>query len=178
MKKGNYVLHYISDDSHSFNNWNDNPPYDPDRWGISLWAVNGKELKNVKTFEPDKFNSNNVIVQIIKVGNNEKIKKEFYLDKDTKVRIYALGEGSDNDMSDYAWIINKDTGNSIWEMTYNITTYAGGAAKNRQFNGTMILKKGNYTIHYKSDDSHSYKNWNDSPPDDPTMYGITLYYEK
>jgi len=38
------------------------------------------------------------------------------------------------------------------------------------------LPKGSYTLFYETDDSHSYRNWNDDPPRDPEMYGITIYY--
>ena len=42
-------------------------------------------------------------------------------------------------------------------------------------NATIMLEKGSYELHFQSDDSHSYKGWNMDPPDDPTMWGITLY---
>jgi hypothetical protein len=42
-------------------------------------------------------------------------------------------------------------------------------------NTTIMLDKGSYKLHYVSDDSHSFNNWNTDPPDDPSMWGITVY---
>jgi hypothetical protein len=33
---GEYVLHYRTDDSHSFGAWNADPPSDPSRWGVTV----------------------------------------------------------------------------------------------------------------------------------------------
>ena len=78
-------------------------------------------------------------------------------------------------MADFGWIENNNSRKTVWEMTYRMTENAGGARKNRMFNGTIVLPKGNYTLFYETDDSHSYRDWNDDPPRDPDMYGITLY---
>jgi len=37
LPAGSYVLRYTSDGSHSYGDWNANPPDDPERWGISLF---------------------------------------------------------------------------------------------------------------------------------------------
>ena len=37
LEPGEYELHYECDDSHAFNDWNDDPPEDPVHWGISLY---------------------------------------------------------------------------------------------------------------------------------------------
>ncbi|MBI3189567.1 MAG: hypothetical protein HYZ33_02850 [Ignavibacteriales bacterium] len=78
-------------------------------------------------------------------------------------------------MFDYGWIENARTGEVVWEMTYTMTFHAGGARKNRMVNTTIVLDKGEYLLRYVSDDSHSYRDWNMDAPDDPTMWGITLY---
>ena len=106
------------------------------------------------------------------------ISKTFTLDKATTVRIYALGESSDHHLADYGWIENAETGKTVWEMTYGMTERAGGARKNRKVVTSISLEKGEYELHYESDGSHSFNNWNDTPPDDRTHWGITLYKEK
>jgi hypothetical protein len=63
-------------------------------------------------------------------------------------------------------------------MTYRKTQHAGGARKNRLFSGTIVLEKGEYDVHYVTDDSHSYMDWNATPPDDQESYGITLIKER
>lgn len=175
FEKGNYIVYYSTDGSHSYNDWNSTAPFDGEQWGISIWAVNENNAKKIKTFKEDDFKNKNVIAQIVRVRDDENIKKTFTLDKDTKVRIYAIGEGSGHEMSDYGWIENKENGKVVWEMTYRTTERAGGSSKNRMYNGTILLPKGNYILYYETDDSHSYRDWNADPPKDPEMYGITLY---
>ncbi|MGD8922456.1 MAG: hypothetical protein PVH24_04345, partial [Candidatus Zixiibacteriota bacterium] len=36
LDKGNYILYFVTDDSHSFDEFNVNPPYDPYNWGITI----------------------------------------------------------------------------------------------------------------------------------------------
>ena len=173
--KGDYIVYYSTDDSHSFNNWNSDPPYDPEQWGITIWTADANDYNKVKTFSEDDFKNKNIIAQIVKVRDDRHIEKNFSMDKEGKIRIYAIGEGTDHDMDDYGWIENSEAGKVVWEMSYGTTEHAGGARKNRMFNGTIYLPKGNYTLHYETDDSHSYRDWNDDPPNDPDMYGITVY---
>ena len=80
-------------------------------------------------------------------------------------------------MSDWGWISDKKTGATVWEMTYSMTNHAVGARKNRMVNTTVILDKGEYVLHYETDDSHAYSDWNSDPPEDPEYWGITLYPE-
>jgi hypothetical protein len=63
-------------------------------------------------------------------------------------------------------------------MTYRNTESAGGAKKNRLFNDTVILPKGNYKVYYETDGSHSYHRWNATPPHDQERYGISLLAER
>ncbi|MCK4754842.1 MAG: hypothetical protein KAS58_06385, partial [Calditrichia bacterium] len=91
------------------------------------------------------------------------------------VRIYALGEGDRDEMYDYAWIEDYNTDRTVWKMRYRDTRKAGGASKNRLFDGTIRLKRGTYVVYYVSDDSHSYSEWNKDPPRDRTSWGITIY---
>ena len=81
-------------------------------------------------------------------------------------------------MYDYGWIERSGTREIPWEMTYAMTFHAGGAKKNRMVNTTIVLEAGSYTLRYRADDSHSFNGWNSAPPDDPTMWGITLHAEE
>jgi hypothetical protein len=177
LPAGTYTVFYASDGSHSYNDWNTDPPYDEEHWGITIYPA------------PDNFNKANfatggdasgagVIAQIVRVGDSENRQTSFTLSKRTKVRIYAIGEGQNHEMFDYGWISKGAGGDVLWEMTYPMTFNAGGAKKNRMVNTTLVLDAGSYTLHYRSDDSHSYNDWNQDPPDDPTMWGITIYAEE
>ena len=174
LPKGSYIVQYNTDDSHAYGEWNSDPPFDPEHYGVTLYGVGEKFDRSVVgkyVEQPDK----SVIAQIIRVGNDANKEQKFRLDKTTKIRVYAIGEGVNREMADYGWITDNKTGTTVWEMTYSMTFHAGGARKNRTVNTTIILDKGDYTLHYETDDSHAYRDWNQDPPEDPEYWGITLY---
>lgn len=174
LNKGNYIVFYSTDGSHSYNRWNAAPPFDPERWGITLWATNKDDKNFITVFDPDDFQSEKVITQITRVRDNHFESKPFTINKTQQVRIIAIGEGSDGRMYDYGWIENADTKTIIWEMTFRKTDHAGGAMKNRRFDGNITLSPGKYKLYYETDGSHSYRRWNATPPPNQEMYGITL----
>lgn len=176
MKAGNYIVFYQSDGSHSYERWNAAPPYDPERWGISIWTVNKEDKKFVKNFDPDNYQSEKVISQIVRVSNRAKESKTFTIDKTQQVRVLALGEGSDGRMYDYGWIEDGESGQIIWEFTYRKSDHAGGARKNRKFDGVITLSAGTYKLLYESDGSHSFRSWNSPPPYNQEMYGISVLH--
>ena len=177
LPKGSYIAYYVTDGSHSYNDWNADPPFDPENYGLTLMGASDRfDAAAVKTFAEGE--ESGVIAQIIRVGDDKRLNKRFSLGKQSHVRIYALGEGMDHEMYDYGWIENAGTGQRVWEMTYKMTSRAGGARKNRLVNSTIVLDKGEYELHYESDGSHSFNDWNDDPPEDRTHWGITLYKEE
>lgn len=91
------------------------------------------------------------------------------------LRIVCLGEGLDKRMYDYGWIEDADTGDLVWEMKYMQSRPAGGAPKNRYVETIITLPAGRYRVHYQTDGSHSFPDWNDTPPDHREMWGITIY---
>lgn len=178
LDKGKYIVFYKTDDSHSYEEWNSSPPFLKDKWGITIWTVNKSDENKVTLFSEKDYKNENVVVQITRVRDDEEIRRSFSLKNDTRLRIMALGEGDRQGMFDFGWIENAETGRIVWDMTYRKTTHAGGAKKNRLFNDVVILPAGDYNVFFKTDDSHSYHDWNSRPPDDEEMYGITIYYEK
>lgn len=177
LEKGDYIVYYTTDGSHSYEDWNSGPPHEQDYYGISLWVTKKDDLSKVVLTDPATFKNDRVVVEIVRVRDDENLTESFTLDRDTKLRVFALGEGSDGEMVDYGWIKNTETGKVVWEMTYRNTDDAGGARKNRMYNDTIILPKGSYRIYYETDGSHSYRHWNASPPHDQERYGISLYKE-
>jgi hypothetical protein len=77
-------------------------------------------------------------------------------------------------MYDYPYIMDDETGHVVWEMKYEQTRHAGGAKKNRLFDGEIRLPSGKYEVIYTSDDSHSFDGWNDARPRDPMNWGVTI----
>ncbi len=177
LDKGTYSVHFITDGSHSYRHWNSSAPFDPEHWGITVSAVTDRfDPKDVAAVEEVRDPA--ALASIIRVGSDERRRKEFSLSQKSELRIYAVGEASGNDMSDYAWIEDVASGKVVWEMRYRMTEYAGGARKNRLFDGAITLPAGKYLLFYETDDSHAYNDWNESPPDDPESWGVTVSLAK
>ena len=177
LEKGDYVVHYVSDDSHSYQDWNASAPSDGQHWGITLLAAQGPLDRSAVGEYAEKADPS-ILAQIVRVRDDDNPRKSFTLDREAQVRIYALGEGPGRSLADYGWIEDARTGKTVWEMTYRVTEPAGGAAKNRRFDGRITLPAGEYVLRYQTDNSHSFGSWNANPPDDPDMWGITVYREK
>jgi hypothetical protein len=175
LDKGNYIVHYISDDSHSYgDDWNASAPLDGAHWGITLLAASGT-LDRSAVGPYDGKTDPAIVAEITSVRDDARAEKRFRLDRQTELRVYAIGEGTGRDMDDYGWIEDAKTGKRVWEMTYRSTDHAGGASKNRRFDGTITLPAGDYVVKFETDGSHSFGDWNSDPPDDPESWGITLF---
>jgi hypothetical protein len=171
---GRYVLVFSSDDSHSWERWNASPPYDPTFWGVTLMAVDAASKQHASLFDYEEEAWKNIVVDLTRVGDDELVKTGFTLKKDMDLRVYAIGEGTDGDMYDYGWVVDAKTRKRVWTMRYDETEHAGGAKKNRMFDGVVSFKKGNYVAYYATDGSHSYPNWNAATPVDRRRWGLTI----
>lgn len=174
LPPGNYMVYYRTDDSHAYGDWNAAAPFDKSNWGISLFGV-GKDFSAgsfaaVEDFPP----SGKVLVDLTGLGDDADVSKTFSLSQESAIKITALGEGRKGEMFDYGWIEDAETGETVWEMTFRKTRHAGGADKNRQATATITLEKGKYRVFFVTDDSHSFEDFNASPPDDPERWGILI----
>jgi hypothetical protein len=165
---------YQTDDSHSYGDWNDDPPFDKEHYGITVMGV-GDNWDSSIVGKYVEGRDPTIIAQIARPGDDVDKIEPFTLEKTTRIRIYAIGEGMGHEMSDYGWIEDARSGVVVWEMTYGMTFHAGGARKNRMVNTTILLEKGTYRLRYRSDDSHSFNDWNAEPPDDQQGWGISLF---
>ena len=123
---------------------------------------------------PGDLASKKAIAEIVRVKDNADQTAEFTLPQEQSVRVFAIGEGQTGEMFDYGWIENADTGKRVWEMKQPETKPAGGAPKNRLIDTSVTLAAGRYKLRYKSDDSHSFDNWNAFPPA-INFWGVALY---
>jgi hypothetical protein len=169
---GNYIVYYVTDGSHSYESWNSARPSDPEDWGVTVMTSSARDRRAVGPYDPKADRA--ILAQLIGAGDREHRRHEFTLDREAEIHVYVIGEGMDNEMYDYAWIENARTRRTVWEMTYGQTRHAGGADKNRVVNGKLKLPAGSYVVHYQTDDSHSFNDWNSSPPADLFNYGVTL----
>ncbi len=172
---GTYAVYFVTDGSHSYPDFNDDPPYNPERWGISIYPADPKYNESqVERLEETPV-PENIIAQIAPVQDDVNAQERFSLDKKSRIRVYAIGEGDWDEMYDYGWIEDQYSGRKVWQMTYNKTEWAGGAKKNRKVDQTITLPAGRYIVYFRTDGSHSFSDWNDDPPKDPSHYGISLY---
>jgi hypothetical protein len=106
--------------------------------------------------------------------SNESARQGFEITRPTDVEVYAIGELSIDKEYDYGWIMNVDTHQRVWVMSYVDTDPAGGSAKNRVARETIRLKPGRYVAYFVNDESHNPDDWNRVPPTDPEFWGLTL----
>lgn len=174
LPAGKYALYYSTDDSHAYHDWNATPPYVPEDWGIALYPLD-KESISIRTFAPEaeEETSGRDLVRLTRATDDADLEQRFHLDRATRVRIIALGEGLDREMFDYGWIENA-RGEAVWEMTIRNSRHAGGAAKNRVFDGVILLDRGDYVARFVTDGSHAWGSWNAERPPAPHRWGIRL----
>ncbi|GEM_PF-5137838 len=92
--------------------------------------------------------------------------------------IYLFFEVEDNIINalgyvtkDKCWIRDENNGNIIWKLAGNSTLEKDISVGDDQI---LFLKAGKYTVHYISDNSHSYNGWYGRPPGND-LYGISIY---
>ncbi|MCB0314635.1 MAG: hypothetical protein KDH84_15470, partial [Calditrichaeota bacterium] len=179
LPAGTYTVYFRTDGSHAYGDWNADAPPHPERWGITVYPLAPESGEHARTLPavplaPTPALQAKPFITLTHIGDDELVHKRFSLSRETPLRILALGEGDEDEMYDYAWIDNTRDGRRVWEMHYRDTRPAGGADKNRRLEQTIVLPPGEYAVFYRSDDSHSFGDWNASPPRQPDMWGITL----
>ena len=123
---------------------------------------------------PDDLAKKTALAEIARVEDNQEKQVEFSLPGEQTLRVFAIGEGTGGEMFDYGWIENIDSGKTVWVMKESETVAAGGAEKNRKIDAVVTLPAGRYRVKYKTDDSHSFDNWNSLPPE-INFWGIAVY---
>ncbi len=111
----------------------------------------------------------------LKVTDNQRLAKTFDISEPGHFLVIGAGEGLDVwGMVDYGWLesIRGDTLVNFSDF-YN-SHYLNGNRKNRIHLQTTKLEAGKYSLHYYSDDSHSYGLWNETAPEDSNLWGIQI----
>jgi hypothetical protein len=174
LPAGRYLVFFGTDDSHSLDGFNAAAPLDPLRWGITLWPGEGFDPSSFSVFDP--VETERPWVELTRVGDGASRQQTLDVEREARLWIHALGEydPDDGEFYDYGWITEFETGEVVWEMTAANTRGAGGAEKNRLFDGIVTLGPGRYALHFVTDDSHSFSGWNAAQPFDPTAWGIRV----
>jgi hypothetical protein len=175
LPAGDYLVCNWTDGSHAYGSWNATPPRDQEGWGIQVWgAGDGFDPKTIEIYNADQDPL--VLAQLIRIKDSSDAVEKFTLKAKTRVHILALGEGTHGQMFDYGWLSRVDgqADDIVWKMRYAETTHAGGDDKNRREARDLELVAGTYELHYVTDDSHSFADWNSWPPDQPHLWGVTV----
>lgn len=175
FEPGNYLISFITDDSHSFESWNDFPPFDLDAWGIRLRYSGDQPLDSVVTSYQEYRST--PLVDLTKVTDNQCLVAGILLRQNSRLYVRAVGEYSISRKKfvDHGWIMNASTRETVWSMTYENTMHAGGGTKNRMFDNYIDLDAGKYLVFYATDSDHAYGAWNERPPGVEYWWGITIY---
>lgn len=200
LEPGTYSLGYETDDSHAYDSWRHGRPEHPERWGVSLFPVaDGVDSTIVEVLDYERISLTNddvsdapeppeppspaaelpdlpgaALVTLSGIGNEERMAMAFSLAERSQLHVSAVGEISISGRYDYGWIENAETGEIVWEMNWQNTTPAGGADRNRRYDGTITLDAGDYVAHYRSDFSHAFGDFGDEPPNHPQSWGIRI----
>ncbi|GAB5518063.1 MAG: hypothetical protein RhofKO_03140 [Rhodothermales bacterium] len=195
LQPGTYTLHYRTDGSHAYNDFDDGEPENSDRWGIALFALDRNvsdenyevtqeaqrgasamvDTEAMETMLP-RFDipEDQILVEHTQVGDNANIESTFSIDEDSELYIYALGELSFSVQYDYGWIERADTRETVWEMTWDNTETAGADGRSRYFSGIITLPAGEYIVYFKTDFSHAYGSFGRDEPPNADAWGITI----
>lgn len=145
----------------------------PDSEGDSAFAAVAR--RSGRTRFSDRGAPGAPLVDLTGLGNRERVSAPFTFEGEGFLRIRAVGEVSLSGQYDYGWIEHAETGEIVWEMTWRNTIPAGGDDRNRMFVGTLSPAPGDYTVHFTTDFSHAYGDFEDSPPSDPEAWGIRVF---
>lgn len=187
LDPGTYELRYETDGSHAYDDWNADRPDYPERWGVTLFPMaptlqdnafrllsTGATEMSANGMGVNQTTTGNALIAWTNLGGDESKEKVLHIEEPTVLHIEALGEIEREDAYDYGWIENAETGERVWEMTWNNTRHGGGTDRNRYFEGEIILKPGRYVAHFKTDGSHHYGNWEGERPDGSIPWGMTI----
>ncbi|MEM1095095.1 MAG: hypothetical protein AAGJ10_10865 [Bacteroidota bacterium] len=195
LQAGSYTIHYRTDGSHAYNDFDDGAPDNEERWGIALFALDRMVTDEDYTVlqEPRRGASarvdtevtetmlprfdipqDRILVQHTELGDNANIESSFSLDQESELYIYALGELSFSVQYDYGWIERADTRETVWEMTWDNTEAAGNDGRSRYFSGIITLPEGEYIVYFKTDFSHAYGSFGRDEPPNADAWGITI----
>lgn len=200
LSPGEYAFRYVSDGSWDCSDFGSRGPTDG-VWGAAIYAIGAADAGMVRvaestpgaptpaaapalaapasvdeeTFEGD-APWGELLVDLTRAGQRRIVTDAFLLDRPGTVRIIALGELLPGEALDYAEIAPIGVVQPLWSMTRENTRPAGGAAKNRLFDGTLDLPAGEYVVRFMTNAAHDYYNGFDAPPPPaPWRWGIRVW---
>jgi hypothetical protein len=151
--------------------WSENPPWRPDDFVLT---VSPGAQGRVSLVDP--WRGGQPLVDQTRQGDDVLVETRITTADSLDVIVFAMGElRSDANRYDWGWIERADTGERIWEMTWENSDPAGGDSDNRQAMAILTLPPGSYVAGYQSDGSHSFADFNRSRPRNPERWGLAVF---
>ena len=127
LEPGSYTVYYKSDGSHSFEDWNDDAPSNPRHWGVTVFSLNPNFVPTADLEPPaleptpsptgEHSRASKPLVSMTGLGDYSDVSEVFSLEEESRLHIFALGEMTLDGRYDYGWIIDRGSGDVVWEMT-------------------------------------------------------------
>nr|HQV34396.1 hypothetical protein [Calditrichia bacterium] len=108
---------------------------------------NGTALKENEVRRLSEEARQKAAVSLLARNEEEFLQQGFKVSKPTEFNIYAVGEGGNDGMYDYGWIMNTADRERVWVMKYRDSDDAGGSYKNRVVRDEITLPKGEYVAY-------------------------------
>jgi serine phosphatase RsbU (regulator of sigma subunit)/ligand-binding sensor domain-containing protein len=112
------------------------------------------------------------ILEVVGVENDVDTIVSISITKPVKALLVSVGEVNYYGVSDFGFLMKN--GELVWEMDKNMSKHAGGDFRNNVQIETIELDVGEYLLGFKTDNSHSWNNWDADEPDKTNFYGIKL----
>lgn len=146
---------------------------DAGNWHFVLQVVSPDEEDLVVVGEPEPVNNPLQIWTTGPVKAAGTLQYVFDVTDDVELEVYSIGEHCKTPC-DFGGIMDYISGDTLWTLSLENGTYAGGRQENIGFRGTVSLGPGTYRAFYQTDHGHSYRNWAANPPFDPEGWGMTI----
>ena len=121
------------------------------------------------------INESEPVAAFSRVGDNEFRQKSFTINERGSFLLVNIGEGLTSfgpELVDFGWLTSASS-DTVWSAEDLLSSfYFGGDLKNRITLSVLTLEAGEYTLYYKSDDSHSYPLFNAKAPSHSEWWGI------
>lgn len=173
LTPGTYRAVAETDRRHAYGSWRGNPPFDPYGWGI---AMTFDDPSVVRPFDP--WTAREPLVSFTRVPDDTERMQRFEVRRPLHVVVYSLGEVTGpGDEYDYAELLREapQRRETVWQMSWEGSSHAGGAEKNRVEVAFLRLDPGVYTFRYQTDGSHAFGDWNSRAPDYEERWGAALF---
>ena len=154
------------------------PPFQRDRrkWSVVLHSPDDKNALRpiARALEA---NADNLVWEAVPLRRDEKREHFFEVLRPVEFKIYAIGQSGNQDEVqplDYSRIEDVVSGQVIWQLSKDNTTWAGGVQENRIFQDHLSISPGVYRATAVTNSRHHYRDWMGNPPFNPQGWGFRL----